>query len=191
MIYSYIYNNVNQHSQKGTAMTKTNIPSSPFKNPSRETCENIIRKILMTEVLQQGKNNHFKHASDFMGYFESLYPASSGLTKQVQRAVRSLNFPKDENGYFIVNKTSKQLKQEAELKSAFQMASVSPLVLTEYTPVFLSAKPSLCPYLKELIQNAITFQEKILTIAETSNGLLLYTNQPKELEKLCHSLLKD
>ena len=119
-----------------------------------------------------------------MGYFESLYPASSGLTKQVQRAVRSLNFPKDENGYFIVNKTSKQLKQEAELKSAFQMASVSPLVLTEYTPVFLSAKPSLCPYLKELIQNAIT-------IAETSNGLLLYTNQPKELEKLCHSLLKD
>lgn len=172
-------------------MPHSNIPPSPYKNPSRETCEAIIRKILMTEVLEQGKNHHFKHASDFMGYFESLYPASSGLTKQVQRAIKSMNLPKDENGYFIVNKTSEQLKQEAELKSAFHMANAKSLLLTDCTPVFLSANPSLCPYLKELIQNSITFQEKIITIAETSNGLLLYTNQPKELEKLCQSLLKD
>ena len=172
-------------------MSQSNTPPSPFKNPSRETCENIIRKILMTEVIQQGKNHHFKHASDFMGYFESLYPASSGLTKQVQRAIKSMNLPKDENGYFIVNKTSEQLAQETELKSAFHMAEVKPLLLTECTPVLLSAKPSLCPYLKELIQNSITFQEKILTIVESSNGLLLYTNQPKQLEELCQSFLKD
>lgn len=44
------------------------------KNPSRETCEGIIRRILMTEVLEKGKNEHFRTAADFMKYFESLYP---------------------------------------------------------------------------------------------------------------------
>ena len=42
------------------------------KNPSRETCEGIIRRILMTEVLEKGKNEHFRTAADFMKYFESL-----------------------------------------------------------------------------------------------------------------------
>ena len=54
------------------------------KNPSRETCENTIKRILMTEVLQNGVNRHFRNAADFMNYFESLYPASDALTKQVQ-----------------------------------------------------------------------------------------------------------
>ena len=79
------------------------------KNPSRETCEGIIRRILMTEVLEKGKNEHFRTAADFMKYFESLYPASDALTKQVQRAIRSLNMPKDELGYFIPNKTAEQV----------------------------------------------------------------------------------
>ena len=74
------------------------------KNPSRETCEGIIKRILMAEVLQQGTNCHFKSAADFMNYFESLYPTSDALTKQVQRAVKALNMPKDDKGYFIVNK---------------------------------------------------------------------------------------
>ena len=52
------------------------------KNPSRETCEGIIRRILMTEVLEKGKNEHFRTAADFMKYFESLYPASDALTNR-------------------------------------------------------------------------------------------------------------
>lgn len=68
------------------------------KNPSRETCESIIRRILMTELTQNGKNRHFRKAADFMSYFESLYPASDALTKQVQRAVQSLHMPKDAEG---------------------------------------------------------------------------------------------
>ncbi len=62
------------------------------KNPSRETCESIIRRILMTELTQNGKNRHFRKATDFMSYFESLYPASDALTKQVQRAVQSFAY---------------------------------------------------------------------------------------------------
>ena len=62
------------------------------KNPSRETCEGIIRRILMTEVLEKGKNEHFRTAADFMKYFESLYPASDALTKQVaaEQSLRAL-----------------------------------------------------------------------------------------------------
>ena len=69
-------------------------------NPSRAKCEEIIRRILMTEVLEHGDNQHFRCAADFMNYFESLYPASPGLTKQVQRAVKSMDMPKNEKGFF-------------------------------------------------------------------------------------------
>ena len=64
------------------------------KNPSRETCEGIIKRILVTEVLTKGKNQQFKNASDFMSYFQSLYPASEALNKQVQRAIKNMNLPK-------------------------------------------------------------------------------------------------
>lgn len=169
-------------------MSNSNTPSSLRKNPSRETCEEMIRRILMTEVLQKGENRHFKHASDFLSYFEALYPASEGLTKQVQRAVKNMNMPRDERGYFIINKTSEQIKQDSEIRNAFALANVQPMLLTDYTPVFLAAEPSLCSYLKDILLTSITFRDKILTIAETSNGLLLYTNQPQQLEKLCQSL---
>ena len=66
------------------------------KNPSRETCQKIIKRILVTEVLEKGCNEHFRQASDFMGYFQSLYPASDALTKQVQRAIKAMDMPRDE-----------------------------------------------------------------------------------------------
>ena len=34
------------------------------KNPSRETCQKIIKRILVTEVLEKGCNEHFRQASD-------------------------------------------------------------------------------------------------------------------------------
>ena len=30
------------------------------KNPSRETCQKIIKRILVTEVLEKGCNEHFR-----------------------------------------------------------------------------------------------------------------------------------
>lgn len=87
------------------------------KNPSRETCQKIIKRILVTEVLEKGCNEHFRQASDFMGYFQSLYPASDALTKQVQRAIKAMDMPRDERGYFIVNKTSEQFEQDKEISA--------------------------------------------------------------------------
>lgn len=164
--------------------------SSLRKNPSRETCEKIIRKILTTEVLQQGCNMHFKQATDFMNYFESLYPASDSLTKQVQRAVKMMQLPKDENGCYIINKTKQQVEQDDLLKKVFQDASCEVITMVDITPVFLSVKPSMRSYILDLISNSVTLMDKYLTIAETSNGLIIYTNNPvtlcKSLENYCN-----
>lgn len=111
------------------------------KNPSRETCESIIRRILMTELTQNGKNRHFRKAADFMSYFESLYPASDALTKQVQRAVQSLHMPKDADGFFIVDKTAAQVEQEQCLGKLFADANVSLHPMEQVETVFRPYPP--------------------------------------------------
>lgn len=159
------------------------------KNPSRETCEGIIKRILMSEVLQHGSNCHFKNASDFLGYFESLYPASDALTKQIQRAVRALDMPKDENGYFIVNKTTDQFHQETEISRAFSEGGVTINPMENVETVFLSVPPHMRSYLIHLLEESITFSDKYITIMETSNGLIFYTNNKKQLLVLLNSLI--
>lgn len=158
------------------------------KNPSRETCENIIKRILMTEVLENGSNKHFRFASDFMNYFESLYPASDALTKQVQRAIKSLDMPKDENGYYIVNKTSAQLENEKQITQLFKDANVSIHPMEQVETVFLSVNPYMRSYLIHLIESTESFQGKYITIVESSNGLLIYTENKSQLLILLNSL---
>ncbi len=158
------------------------------KNPSRETCEKIIKRILMTEVLEQGTNQHFRNASDFMSYFESLYPASPGLTKQVQRAIKSLDMPKNEKGFFIVNKTTSQFEQEKEISRLFETAHVTVDPMENYETIFLSADKHLCPYIIHILENSDTFKGKYLTLVETSNGLLIYTKSKNSLLILLNSL---
>lgn len=159
------------------------------KNPSRETCEKIIRKILMAEILERGKNDHFRSASDFMTYFESLYPASEALTKQVQRAIKSLAMPKDESGYFIPNKTVEQLKQEQELQILFKKAHAQVCPMEKCVPVFLKTEPELRFYVMHVIENSPVFQNKFLTLQETSNGIILYTDNPSQLMFLLNSII--
>ncbi|MBQ6812190.1 MAG: hypothetical protein IJP06_03670 [Agathobacter sp.] len=158
------------------------------KNPSREACENIIKRILMTEVLEHGRNKHFRFASDFMNYFESLYPASDALTKQVQRAIKSLDMPKDEQGYFIVNKTTAQLENEKEISHLIKSANISVHPMEAIETVFLSVNSYMKSYLIHLIETTEIFQGKYITIVETSNGLLIYTENKNQLLTLLNSL---
>lgn len=158
------------------------------KNPSRETCEGIIKRILMTEVLEHGRNKHFRFATDFMNYFESLYPASDALTKQVQRAIKSLDMPKDEHGFYIVNKTSGQLENEKEISHLLQNANISIHPMEQVESVFLSVNSYLRSYLVHLIETTETFQGKYITMVETSNGLLIYTENKHQLLILLNSL---
>lgn len=159
------------------------------KNPSRKECEKIIKKILMTEVLERGTNEHFKNASDFMSYFQSLYPASSSLTKQVQRAVKALQMPKDERGYFIINKTEEQLIQDKEIAFLLKKTNACLTPLEEYETVFLKTDGKHKDYLYQLLSESETFQDKIITMINSSNGLLLYTNNKHQLEILINSLI--
>ena len=159
------------------------------KNPSRKECEKVIKKILMTEVLERGTNEHFKTAADFMSYFQSLYPASSSLTKQVQRAVKALEMPKDERGYFIINKTEAQLNQDKEIAFLMKKTNAEIAPFEEYETLFLKVDGRYKDYLYQLISESDTFEDKIITMINSSKGLILFTNYKHQLEILINSLI--
>ena len=159
------------------------------KNPSREVCENTIKRILMTEILENGRNQHFRTAADFMSYFEALYPASSALTKQVQRAVKALNMPKDEFGYFIPNKTAAQLSHENEITELLRKSDATIVSLKECEPFFIKTTKELRSYLMHVLETSPLFEGKFVTITEASNGIILYTKNYSQLEILVQSLL--
>lgn len=160
------------------------------KNPSRAICESIIKRILITEVLENGTNRHFKTAADFLNYFESLYPPSDALTKQVQRAVKALNMPKDENGYLVVNKTVEQFEQEKEITRLFAESHMQIHSMEHIDTIFLQADAHMRAYLVHMLEHSITFQGKFLTLVETSNGVLIYTACKNQLLILLESLSK-
>lgn len=159
------------------------------RNPSRKTCEEAIRRILMTEVLEQGKNMHFKNAMDFMGYFEALYPPSPSLIKQVQRAIRSMDLPKDEDGFFIINKTKSQLKHDAEISLLLNKSAAEIVPLEEYETLFLSLSAEYKSYLLQLIDESPTLRGKYITILDTSEGFIFYTYNKDVLSTMLSSLI--
>lgn len=159
------------------------------KNPSRETCESIIKRILITEFLKNGTNSHFKYASDFMGYFESLYPASEGLYKQVQRAIKSMNMPKDSNGYYIINKTNEQLDQEKAINQLLRKNKAELLPMVSYEAVLLKLAPAAANYLMQLISDCETFDGLLITMVEAYNGVLFYTETKEKLLEALQTLL--
>lgn len=163
--------------------------NSPRKNPSREQCQKIIKRILVTEVLEKGRNEHFKQAADFMNFFESLYVPSDALTKQVQRAIKAMDMPKDEHGYFIINKTSEQVDQEQELKYLMQKGNSSVVDLAECETVLLKADASLRSYLLHILSDSVTFERRMETAIETCNGILIYTKDKENLISALNALL--
>lgn len=160
-------------------------------NPSRHTCEDAIRRILMTEVLEQGKNMHFKNAMDFMDYFEALYPPSPSLIKQVQRALKSMDLPKDEDGYFIINKTKSQLAHDNEIRTLLAKTGAVITPLEEYETLFLQLNPDYKAYLLTLIEESASFNGKYITILDSSEGLIFYTKSKSQLELLINSLIDE
>lgn len=157
--------------------------------PSRAECEKIIKKILMTEVLTKGTNETFKTAADFLKYFQSLYPAGDALTKQVQRAVKSLGMPKDDKGYFIINKTESQLSQDKELSYILKKTNSIVASLDECQTLFLKCDTDCRDYLYKLVSESDTFKDKFVTVVNSSNGLIFYTTNKNQLEVLLESLI--
>lgn len=163
--------------------------SSYHKNPSRKSCEQTIKKILTREFEEYGENHHFKQASDFMIYFESLHPASPSLTKQVQRAIQALNLPRDENGYFLINKTAEEYKAEQELSRL--ICTSHPVNLDTWTPVFIKAEPWKHAYMIHLMESISELSMLYETITETFNGLILYTKSPEKLNSYLSEFIEE
>ena len=159
------------------------------KSPSRKSCEEAIRRILMTEVLENGRNVHFKNAMDFMNYFESLYPPSAGLIKQVQRAIKAMDLPKDEAGFLLIDKTKSQLKQDAEVSHLLKRSHAQITELSEYETLFLALAPDYKSYLLKLIEESDTLKDKYITILDTSEGFIFYTKSRSTLSILLNSLI--
>ena len=159
------------------------------KGPSRKECEKSIRRILITEILENGKNKHFRMATDFITYFEALYPPSDSLTKQVQRAVKAMNMPKDEDGFFIIDRTPEQVAQDKELHALFEHANARVESLDDCEQLFLALDPDYRDYITYRISHSDTLQDKYVTIQETNNGLIIYTRDKKKLEQVLQRLM--
>ena len=154
------------------------------KNPSRKTCEDTIKRILTAEINETGHNTHFKNASDFMSYFESLYPASDGLKRQVQRALKSLDLPRDDSGYFIINKTKGQYSKEQELLCALSLGCARISSIEKVQVLFIELKPALIQYVISLISENESLNESCITIVPSCNGIIVYTKDADAFKAL-------
>lgn len=160
------------------------------KNPSRSACEKIIQRILKTEILEKGKNHQFKNATDFMPFFESLYPTSPSLTKQVQRAVKSMALPKDDFGFFVINKSEIQLDEDNEIERILKRGHAD-IYKSQIESVFLKLEPNVIDYLYDLISSSRSFKDKYITLIKSSDGLFFLTRSSSQLQILLSSLAKD
>lgn len=154
-------------------------------NPSRKECEQIIKRILQQELEQRGSNSHFRHSVDFLPFFESLYPSSIGLSKQVQRAVRSMNLPKDSKGFFIMNRSQEELMLEQHLIYFFQYEKV---ILSYYDHsdlgkcLQMQANPAIYEYCLLRIKEYLSYSIEDLKIWIENSILYIFTTSMENLE---------
>ena len=164
-----------------------NTSSLTKTNPSRKECEDIIRHILQQEVEHRKRNCHFRHSVDFLPFFESLYPSSVRLAKQVQRAVHSLNLPKDSNGFYIINRSEEELSLESHLICFFQYekATLNKRSHPEYSEILcLKIDPAALVYCKERLTEYFQFSIPDLALWSESSELYCYSSNLHELEIL-------
>lgn len=171
--------------------TKMNHSSLNKTNPTRKECETIITRILHQEIQQRNKNCHFRHSVDFLPYFESLYPASEGLSKQVQRAVRSLNLPKDSSGYYIINRSQDEIDLESHLIHFFQYEklTLTPSTHNDLALVFHGkADESILKYCKDRLTKYFNFSISDFSIWIEDSEIYFHTPSISEMEQLFHRL---
>ena len=158
------------------------------RTPSRAECEAIIKKILTTEAQARTVNSTFKRPSDFMGYFESLYPPSAALTKQVQRAIAALDMARDSKGYYIINKSKEQSNQDNDIRRLLTEAQYSVDPLETDSTVFLKIEGSFVDFVLHKLADSITMKPYITTMVPCYNGILIYTKDKEKVIELFNSL---
>ena len=182
-------NTINKNTVNKNCIDKNSVnKNSSYKNPSRKSCEQMIQKILSRELEIYGANRHFKHASDFLVYFESLYPPSPGLTRQIQRAVSSMNLARDKDGYYMIHKTVEEYKAEQELSHMLRFSSLSSL--NECTPLLLQTESWQQASVIHLLKSIPKIYALIETLAGADNGVIIYTKEPEPLTTLIKEFME-
>ena len=144
-------------------------------NPSRMDCEILIRKILTSEVKQKGQNCQFKHSVDFLPFFESLYPSSKSLGKQVQRAIKEMNLPKDYQGYYIINRSLEELSLETHLFHFFQYESLKIRVVNNDELLLFSQDTTIYSYSMTKLKQLFSYLDINTSWVISEKGIQLIT----------------
>lgn len=158
------------------------------RTPSRSECETLIRKILLTEVESRTVNCTFKRPADFMKFFESLYPPSPALTKQVQRAIKSMDMARDDKGFYILNKSKEQSIQDNELRKLLSDADYQVSDFNMAESVFLRLDSQYIDFLQNKLARSITLSSYIITMIPTHNGIIMITNDANCLKELLKNI---
>lgn len=90
---------------------------------------------------------------------------------------------------FIVDKTAAQVEQEQCLGKLFADANVSLHPMEQVETVFLSVPSHMQELLLHTFEQSDLFAGQILTIVRTCNGLLIYTEDKKQLLSLLNRLI--
>ena len=162
--------------------------TSKKRTPSRAECEAIIKKILLTEAESRTVNSTFKKPADFMGFFESLYPPSAALTKQVQRAIKSLDMAKDKDGYYILNKSQEQSNQDNALKALLTEADYYVDSLDNSENLFIRLGSEYVDFILHKLADSITLKPYIITMIPCYNGIIIVTYNKKEVIDILNGL---
>ena len=120
---------------------------------------------------------------------QKYYPASDALTKQVQRAIKAMDMPRDERGYFIVNKTSEQFEQDKEISRLLQSGEASLKSLAESEPVLIEVPTELADYLMYTLSSSISLKGHYDTMVKAYNGIIIYTRERSRILSYLQTLL--
>ena len=99
--------------------------------------------------------------------------------------------PKDEDGFFIVDRTVKQMEKEKSLKAILSESESVVTDLSGYAPILVKTDPHNRIYLMHLISEVSTLNDKIAAMTECSVGVILYTVEKEKVLSILDRLLSD
>ena len=98
--------------------------------------------------------------------------------------------PKDDFGFFVINKSEIQLDEDKEIERILKRGHAD-IYKSQIESVFLKLEPNVIDYLYDLISSSRSFKDKYITLIKSSDGLFFLTRSSSQLQILLSSLAKD
>ena len=88
-----------------------------------------------------------------------------------------------------INKTEAQLNQDREISFIMDKCNSTLVPFENYQTLFLKADNNYKDYLYQLLSESETFSDKIITMINSFNGIILFTENKQQLEIMINSLI--